>query len=96
MVACSIPDEGINHSGRTMTLGSTHSVTEMSTSSVIWEGKGGRCLGLTTLPPSYADCSKFWESLTLTIFKACPGLYMGFKQLVFILPLEWQSLTSKN
>jgi len=25
------------------------------------EGKGGRCLGLTTLPPSYADYLEFWE-----------------------------------
>jgi hypothetical protein len=25
------------------------------------EGKGGRFLGLTTLPPSYADCLENWE-----------------------------------
>jgi len=24
-------------------------------------GKGGRCIGLTTLPPSYADCLEIWE-----------------------------------
>jgi hypothetical protein len=24
-------------------------------------GKGGRCLGLTTLPPSCADCLEIWE-----------------------------------
>jgi len=24
-------------------------------------GKGGRCVGLTTLPPSYADCLEIWE-----------------------------------
>ena len=23
--------------------------------------KGGRCLGLTTLPPSCADCLEIWE-----------------------------------
>jgi hypothetical protein len=35
--------------GRTMALGSTQLLTEMSTS------KGGRCVGLTTLPPSCVD-----------------------------------------
>jgi len=29
-------------------------------------GKGGRCLGLAALPPSYADCHEIWEH---------PGLY---------------------
>jgi hypothetical protein len=24
-------------------------------------GKGGRCVDLTTLPPSYADCLEMWE-----------------------------------
>jgi len=24
-------------------------------------GKGGRCVGLTTLPPSCADCLEIWE-----------------------------------
>jgi len=23
--------------------------------------KGGQCIGLTTLPPSYADCLEIWE-----------------------------------
>jgi len=27
----------------------------------ILEGKGGRCVGLTTLPPSCADCLEIWE-----------------------------------
>jgi len=43
-------------SGRTMTLGLTQPLTEMSTRNVSWRGKGGRCVGLTTLPPSCADC----------------------------------------
>jgi len=34
-----------------MTLGSTQPLTEMSTRSISW-GKGGRCVRLTTLPPS--------------------------------------------
>jgi hypothetical protein len=49
-----------NPSSRTMTLGSTQPLTEMSTSNNSW-GKGGRCVGLTNLPASCADCLKIWE-----------------------------------
>jgi hypothetical protein len=47
-----------------MTLGLTQPLTEMSTSNISWgggSGKGGRCVGLTTLPPSCADCLEIWE-----------------------------------
>ena len=37
-------------------------------------GKGGRCIGLTTLPPSWADCLEIWEPQTPGILRACPGL----------------------
>jgi hypothetical protein len=56
-VAGSIPDGVIrifhlhNPFSRTMALGSTQPLTEMSTRNISW-GKGGRCVGLTTLPPS--------------------------------------------
>jgi hypothetical protein len=40
-----------------MALGSTQHVTEMSTRGISW-GKGGRCLGLTTIPPSCAVVTK--------------------------------------
>jgi hypothetical protein len=61
--AGSIPDgvSGIFHlhnpSCRPIAVGSTQPLTEMSTRSIVWrrEGKVGRCLGLTTLPPSCAD-----------------------------------------
>jgi len=33
----------------------TQPLTEMSTRNISG-GKGGRCVGLTTLPPSCADC----------------------------------------
>jgi hypothetical protein len=36
-------------------LGLIQLVTEMITRDVSW-GKGGQCTGLTTLPPSCADC----------------------------------------
>ena len=50
-VAGSIPD-GVT-SDRTMALGSTQPLTEMSTRSISW-GKGGRFVGLTTLQPPCA------------------------------------------
>ena len=42
-----------NPSDRTMALGLTQSLTEMSTRSISW-GKSGRCVRLTTLPSSWA------------------------------------------
>ena len=47
-----------NPYGRTMVLGSTQPVTEMSTRCISWGGKGGRCIRLTTLPPSCAVVMK--------------------------------------
>jgi hypothetical protein len=69
-VAGSIPDGVIgifhwhNSSGRTMALGLTQS-----------GGKGGQCVGLTTLPLSCADYLEFWEPQPPGTLWACPGLY---------------------
>jgi len=38
------------------------------------EGKGGRCLELTTLPPSCADRLEIWELQTPGTLRACPAL----------------------
>jgi hypothetical protein len=43
-----------------MALGSTQSLTEISIRNISW-GKDGRCVGLTTLPPTFADCLEIWE-----------------------------------
>ena len=52
-------------SGRTVALGSTQPVTEMSTRDLSWGGgKSGRCVGLTTLPHSRADCLKMLGAST--------------------------------
>ena len=37
-------------------------------------GKSGRCVGLTTLPPSYPDCLGIWEPQHPGTLRACPGL----------------------
>jgi hypothetical protein len=66
-VAGSIPDGaiGIFHwhkpSGRTMALGSNQPLTQMSTRNISWGSKGGRCVGLTNLPYSCADCLEIWK-----------------------------------
>jgi len=52
-----------NPSAHTMALGLTRltqSLTEMSTRNICW-GKGGLCVGLTTLPPSCTDWLEIWE-----------------------------------
>ena len=38
------------------------------------EGKGGRYVGLTTLPPPCADCLEIWEPQPTGTLRACPGL----------------------
>jgi hypothetical protein len=47
----------INTSDLTMALGWTQPLTEISTRSISW-GKCGRCVRLTTLPPSWAVVKK--------------------------------------
>jgi hypothetical protein len=48
-----------NCSSRTMALGSTQPLTEMSTRNLPGGGvKGSRCVGLTTLPPSVSHLSR--------------------------------------
>jgi hypothetical protein len=58
-----------NPFGLTMTLGSTSLLTEMST-----RNSSCLCVGLTTLPPSCADCPEIWEPQPLGTLRACPGL----------------------
>ena len=37
-------------------------------------GKGGRCVRLSTLPTSCADCLEIWEPQPAGTLRACPGL----------------------
>ena len=89
-VAGSIPNGVIgnfrehNPDGSTMALGLTQTLTEMSARNISWGGgKGGRCVGLTTLPPyvglttlppSCADCLEIWESQPSGTLRVCPDL----------------------
>ena len=42
---------------------------------ILW-GKGGRCVGLTTVPPSCADCLEILEPQPAGTLRDCPGLYL--------------------
>ena len=46
-----------------MALGSTPPLTEMNTVNISWGGgdRDGRCVGLTILLPSCAECLEIWE-----------------------------------
>jgi hypothetical protein len=69
-----------NPSGRTVVLGSTQPLTEMST----WgwgRGKGGRCLGQTTLPPTCTDCL---EILGASTSWSCEGLCWPVMGLLYL------------
>ena len=58
-----------------MALGSTQPLTEMSTRDISWGGKGGRCVGLVTLPRSCADCLEIWEPQPPGTLWACPAVH---------------------
>ena len=57
-----------------MALGSTQPLTEMSTRNISLGAKGGRCVGLTTLPLSYVDYLENWEPQAFGILRACTGI----------------------
>jgi hypothetical protein len=62
--------------GRTVALGSTEPLTEMSTRNISWGGKGGRCIELTTLSPSCADCLEMWEPQPPETLRAFTGIVL--------------------
>jgi hypothetical protein len=57
-----------------MALGSTQPLTNMSTRNISWRGKGGQCVGLTTLLLSCADCFEIWHPQSHGILRACTGI----------------------
>jgi len=53
--------------------GLTQPLTGMSNRNISW-GKDGRCVGLTTSPPSCADCLEIWEPQPSGTLRDCSGL----------------------
>jgi hypothetical protein len=63
----------ISPSDRSMALGSTQPLAKISTRNIT-RGKGGRCMRLTTSPPSRAECHEIWEPKPPGTLWATPGL----------------------
>jgi len=62
-------------SGRTNAMESTHPLTEVSTRSISWGGKGGWRVELIKLTHVCSDYQKnFWELQTPGEMMVCPGL----------------------
>ena len=85
-VADSIPDGVIeifhwhNPSDRTMALGSTQPLTEMSVRNISW-GKGGRCVGLTTTILCRCHVTGNLNFLEPSVpLQACNGTALPFTQ----------------
>jgi hypothetical protein len=51
-------------------------------------GKAGRCMGLTTLTPSYADCLEILEPQPPGTLRACPGLYRDCHVAILVLMVK--------
>jgi len=49
-------------------------LTEIENQEYFLGGKGGRCVGMTTLPPTFADCLEIWKPELPGTLRACPGL----------------------
>ena len=63
-----------NPSSRTLALGSTQGLTEVSASNISRGVKASWCLGLTTLSPSCANGLEIWEPQPPGTLRACPSL----------------------
>jgi hypothetical protein len=63
----------ISPSDLSTALGSTQPLVKMSTRNIP-EGKGSRCVRLTTSPPLRAECHVIWESKSAGTLWATPGL----------------------
>ena len=57
-----------------MAVGLTQPLNRNECQKCFLEGKGGQCVGHTTLPPSYADCLEIWEPQLPGTLRACPGM----------------------
>jgi len=66
-----------------MALRSTQPLNRNEYQEYFLGGKGGRCVGLTTLPPSYEDCLEIWESQPPGTLRACPGVALPLPFIIY-------------
>jgi len=59
-------------------------------------GKGGRYVGLTTLPPSCAACHEIWEPQPPGILRACPVLYRVVLPFIQSICTFWKEFISSH
>jgi hypothetical protein len=52
-----------------------HSLSQKLVRGLSHGGQGGRCVGLTNLPPSCTDCIEIWKPQTHGVPRAHQGLY---------------------
>jgi len=64
-----------NASGRTLALEVDSVPKRNGYEEYFLMGKGGQCVGLTALLPSWADCHDIWEPQSPGTLRAFPGLY---------------------
>jgi hypothetical protein len=70
-----------------MALGSNRPLREMSPRGISPGGKGDRCLGLTTLQPSCADCLEILQALTSSSTKGLSRPVMLWMSLLWLLKI---------
>jgi hypothetical protein len=81
-----------------MALWATQLLTALNTRNISWgEGvKGGRCVGLTTLPPTCTNCLEIWEPQSTGTLRARPDLYRDDLLYIFWVPTKNKILLFKN
>ena len=58
-------------------------------------GKGGRCVGLTILPPPCADCLEIWDPQPPGTLRACDGIALPLP-LPFFVPAQFRTRNLPN
>jgi hypothetical protein len=74
----------LTYSGHTVALGQTQPLNRNEYQEYCLGVKGRRCIGLTTLTPSCADCHEIWESQPPRTLWACPGIVLPFLSFIML------------
>ena len=72
-----------------MALGLTRPLNRNVYQEYFLGGKGGRCVWLSTLPPSCADCQEIWEPQPPGTLRACIGIILPSVICLYLPPPFW-------